>query len=111
MTLVLRQRGRRRRLDGAAAIALLLMSTQRVGAPGLARRLGVSAITAKRIVAALRRAGHDIASVRTGRGAFYEVRHEAPRDLESDPLFTTRVAAADMHPEKPKAGDEIYDDT
>ena len=110
MTVMTRSGRRPRAATGSSARALLLIDTERLSASALARRLGVSSVTAKRIVASLRRAGHDIASVRTGRGAAYEVRIGATAGLESDLLFATRITRGETRPEAGKREDAIYDD-
>lgn len=110
MTLVVGKMRGRHGLGDAAERTLLCLSGDRLSAAALARRLRVSAVTAKRLVASLRRGGHEIASVRLGGRSFYEIRDALPpRVLESDPLLATTIAAGDMAPSRRKPGDAIYD--
>ena len=65
--------------------AWILLFQKRLSAGGLAKDLGVSEVTAKRIVGALRRQGHEIVSVRDRGDVFYEVRDRlSPEDLAQD---------------------------
>ena len=90
--------------------ALVLLSQKKLSASGLARAVGVSEITAKRIVAGLRKAGHEIASVRWNGESYYEVREEArPVALETDPLIATVIPRSRTHAPRGKEEDSDYD--
>jgi len=90
--------------------ALVLLSQKKLSASGLARAVGVSVITAKRIVAGLRKAGHEIASVRWNGESYYEVREAvSPGRPEKDPLITTVIPRSKMHPPRGKKEDSDYD--
>lgn len=90
--------------------ALVLLSQKRLSASGLARAVGVSVITAKRIVAGLRKVGHEIASVRWNGKSYYEVRETVrPERLETDPLITTVVPRSRTHKPRGKKEDSDYD--
>src|SRR5688572_9748208 len=65
--------------------ALLQLMCGRHSAAGLAEALGVSRITAFRIVEELRRRGHRIVSMKAGRDWYFEVEDPGGR-WESDPL-------------------------
>jgi biotin operon repressor len=90
--------------------ALILLSQKKLSASGLARAVGVSVITAKRIVAGLRKAGHEIASVRWNGESYYEVREAVrPGRPEKDPLITTVIPRSRTHPPRGKKEDSDYD--
>jgi len=103
-------RGRRRATEGAPFLAWILLSQERLSVSALARKLGVSEITAKRVVQTLRREGYEIISVRSGRDAYYELRDACPlAELENDPLLSTMVPAKQTHSPRGKPEDVDYD--
>ncbi len=73
---------------------MILISRERLSSADPAARLGASEITAKRIVGSLREAGHEIVSVRTSSGAYYESRDRRSwSEIEKDPLLATLIPA------------------
>jgi biotin operon repressor len=74
------------RIDPRERAALLHLESGRHSAQTLARVLGVSRITAFRIVQRLRRRGHRIVSMKRGRDWYFEVESRDPRP-ETDPLL------------------------
>lgn len=104
----------RRRRGGSAEAskerALILISQERLSSAELAGRLGVSEITAKRIVGSLREAGHEIVSVRTSSGAYYETRDRRSwSEIEKDPLLATSIPARRARRSRGKIEDADYD--
>lgn len=90
--------------------ALILLTNARLSVRGLARRLGVSEVTVKRLVRELRRGGEEILSFRVGREAYYELRDFRPwEEVKKDPLLTTLIPAQRTHAPRGKTEDADYD--
>ncbi len=90
--------------------AWILLNQKQLSASRLAAELEVSEITAKRIIAALKKAGWEIASVRVNGHSHYEIRDRHPwEELERDPLLTTLIPAGKAHPPRGKPEDRDYD--
>lgn len=87
MTVALRAKRGQSRDRTLATWARILLSQKELSASQLGKELGVSVVTAKRIVASLRMEGHSIVSVRRGDRWYYEVREElSEKDLAKDPF-------------------------
>ena len=85
MTIPLRARRGQPRDRALATWAHILLSQNELSASQVGKRLGVSVVTAKRIVASLRAQGRVIVSVRRGGRWYYEVREELSKgDLAKD---------------------------
>src|SRR5262245_24832871 len=96
--------------DARKTRALILLASERLPLGELAHRLGVSEVTAKRLIGTLRKAGEEIVSVRAGKEAYYELRD--PRtwsELKGDPLLTTVVPVRATRYPRGKPEDADYD--
>lgn len=97
-------------LSELATRALVLLSQRRLSAASLADVLGVSTITAKRLVAALRAGGYRVSSVRARGRAWFVVDHASfLRNSERDPFLTTVVRRGAMVASAEKLEDADYD--
>ena len=97
-------------LTELATRALVLLSQRRLSAADLADVLGVSTITAKRLVAALRAGGYRVSSERQRGRAWFAVDHSSfLRDVGKDPFLTTVVRRGDMAASGEKLDDADYD--
>ena len=105
-----RQGGGRSAVENRKTRALVLLANDRQSVSGLARKLGVSEVTVKRLIRELRRAGEEISSFRIGRRAYYQfVDSRTWDEMKNDPLFTTVVPAHCTHAPRGKAEDADYD--
>lgn len=88
----------------------ILLRQGRHSASGLARRMGVSVITAKRIVHSLREGGVLVASVRLQGRTHYEIRNDQPwEEILQDSLLTCVIPADRAHAPRGKPEDRDYD--
>jgi biotin operon repressor len=90
--------------------ALILLANGQLPLGELARRLGVSEVSVKRMIGKLRKAGEEIVSVRTGKGAYYELRDARGwEEVKRDPLLTTVVPVRQTRVPRRKPEDADYD--
>jgi len=106
---IARRRARANDREGLETRALIFLCQGRFSAGSLARKLGVSEVTAKRIVQRLRRKGEEILSVRSRGEAYYEVRDRPLEERGSDPFLRVFVPSGATHAPQGKFEDRDYD--